>query len=127
MHEQQVYEYAVIRVLPQVEREEFFNVGIVMFCKRRKFIRMQYLFNTAKWALFQTELSADQIEQNLAAFEKISRGDTNAGTIAKEEPAERFRWLTAVRSSCIQTSRPHPGLSSNLDETFERLFQELVL
>ena len=127
MHEQQVYEYAVIRVLPQVEREEFFNVGIVMFCKRRKFIRMQYLFNTAKWALFQTELSADQIEQNLAAFEKISRGDSDAGSIAREESAERFRWLTAVRSSCIQTSRPHPGLSSNLDETFERLFQELVL
>jgi hypothetical protein len=126
MHEQQVYEYAVIRVLPQVEREEFFNVGIVMFCKHRKFIRMHYHFNTAKLALFQTELSADQIEQNLAAFQKISLGDKQAGTIAQEEPAERFRWLTAVRSSCIQTSRPHPGLSSNLDETFERLFQELV-
>ncbi len=126
MQEPLVYEYSVIRVLPQVEREEFFNVGLVLFCKRRKYIRMAFQFDEAKFSAFQSELTAEQILSNLQAFERISRGDSDAGPIAQEEPAERFRWLTAVRSSCIQTSRPHPGLSIHLDETFDKLFEELV-
>ncbi|HPH82479.1 MAG TPA: DUF3037 domain-containing protein [Flavobacteriales bacterium] len=126
MQEPLVYEYAVIRVLPQVEREEFFNVGLVLFCKCRKYIRMAFLFDETKFSTFQSELTSEQVISNLQAFELISKGDSNAGRIAQEEPAERFRWLTAVRSSCIQTSRPHPGLSTNLDETFDKLFQELV-
>lgn len=126
MQEPLVYEYAVIRLLPQVEREEFFNVGLVLFCKRKKYIRMAFHFEEAKFALFKSELTAEQVVQNLIAFERISRGDRDAGRIAQEEAAERFRWLTAVRSSCIQTARPHPGLCHDLDETFERLFEELV-
>lgn len=126
MQEPLVYEYAVIRLLPQVEREEFFNVGLVLFCKRSKYMRMVFQFDEAKFSTYQSELSAEQIISNLQAFERISRGDSDAGPIAQEEPAERFRWLTAVRSSCIQTSRPHPGLCINLDETFDKLFAELV-
>ena len=126
MQEPLVYEYAVIRLLPQVEREEFFNVGLVLFCKRKKYIRMAYLFNESKFKQFKSELEASEIIQHLTAFERISRGDKTAGRIAQEETAERFRWLTAVRSSCIQTARPHPGLCHDLDATFERLFEELV-
>jgi hypothetical protein len=127
MQEQHVYEYAVIRVLPRVEREEFLNVGLILFCKRKKYIRMQYQVNPSKLAMFSSDLELDELIGNLNAFEQISIGNHNAGPMAMEDVAERFRWLTAVRSSCIQTSRPHPGMSSDLDETFEKLFNELVL
>ena len=127
MQEQHVYEYAVIRVLPKVEREEFLNVGLILFCKRKKYIRMQFQVNPAKLALFASDLELVQVNENLQAFEQICIGNRKAGPMALEEVAERFRWLTAVRSSCIQTSRPHPGMSSDLDVTFEKLFNELVL
>lgn len=127
MQEQHVYEYAVIRVLPRVEREEFLNVGLILFCKRKKYIRMQFNVNPVKLAMFSSDLEYDQVIENLHAFELISSGNLSAGPMAKEDVAERFRWLTAVRSSCIQTSRPHPGMSFDLDATFEKLFNELVL
>lgn len=127
MQEQHVYEYAVIRVLPRVEREEFINVGLILFCKQKKYIRMQFHVNPDKLRVFSSELEWSQLMDHLRAFESVCIGNRSAGPMAMEEIAERFRWLTAVRSSCIQTSRPHPGLSGNLDATFNRLFEELVL
>lgn len=127
MHGQHLYEYAVIRVVPRVEREEFVNVGIVLFCKQSRFIRVLYEFNRAKLELFSGDLDLDQLEQNLASFSKICHGAKDGGPIAQEDLPERFRWLTATRSSAIQTSRPHPGLSKDLEATTQRLFEELVL
>jgi len=127
MQEQHVYEYSVIRVLPRVEREEFINVGVIVFCKRLKYIGMRFHIDLAKMALFSTEWDVEQIHLNLSAFEQICNGSSSESPIAKEEIAERFRWLTAVRSSCIQTSRPHPGLTSNPVATLEILFEDLVL
>jgi len=127
MQEKHLYEYAVIRVVPKVEREEFLNVGIILFCKKQQFIKMIYKLDDLKIQLFSTELEAGQLEQNLQSFEKISKGEKTENRISKEEPAERFRWLTAVRSACIQTSRPHPGITQDLEKTLQRLFEELVL
>ncbi len=127
MQEQHVYEYAVIRVLPRVEREEFINVGVIVFCKRLKFIGIRFHFDLEKVAVFSTEWDVDQIQKNLQAFEQICDGSSTESPIAKEEIAERFRWLTAVRSSCIQTSRPHPGLTANPTKTLDALFEDLVL
>jgi hypothetical protein len=123
----QLYEYAVIRVLPKVEREEFINVGIILFSKRAKYIRMIYKLDTDRLKLFCTELDVDLLEETLKTFEKISAGSKEGGVIAELDIPERFRWLTAVRSSCIQTSRPHPGFSDNLDLETEKLLKELVL
>lgn len=122
-----LYEYAVIRVLPVVEREEFLNVGIILFCKQQKFIRVLYHLNEAKLRCFSKESDAEQITQNLQSFEKIAAGQKHCGPIAEMDIPSRFRWLTAVRSSAIQTSRPHPGLCDDLEETVQRLFEELVL
>lgn len=122
-----LYEYAVIRVLPVVEREEFINVGIVLFCKNAKYIKVLYTINQAKLLAFSSDLDIEQLKLNLLSFEKVAMGVKNCGPIAELDVASRFRWLTAVRSSAIQTSRPHPGLCTNLDETAERLFKELVL
>ena len=127
MQDKHLYEYAVIRVVPRVEREEFVNAGIVVFSKKAKFIKMLYTVDKEKLAFFSKELDLEQLEQNLEAFKNISDGNKVGGPIALLDIPSRFRWLTAVRSSVIQTSRPHPGLCYDLDETIERLFSELVL
>lgn len=127
MQGKHLFEYAVIRVLPKVEREEFINVGIILFSKRAKYIRMMYKLNAERLNAFSTELDIDLLENTLQSFEKICNGKKDAGVIAQLDIPERFRWLTAVRSSCIQTSRPHPGFSDNLDLEVKRLFDELVL
>lgn len=124
---QHVYEYAVIRVVPKVEREEFLNVGVILFCKSLKLVKMRYQLDVQRLQTFAPDADIAQIEQNLRSFEKIAGGDADGGPIAKEDAASRFRWLTAVRSSVIQTSRPHPGLCGEPDKSFDKLFEELVL
>jgi hypothetical protein len=127
MPEKHLYEYAVIRVLPAVEREEFLNAGIILFSKRARFIRVHIQLDENKLKCFASETDPEQIRLNLQSFEKIAMGDKQGGPIAAFELADRFRWLTAVRSSVIQTSRPHPGLCDDLEKTARRLFEELVL
>lgn len=127
MQDKHLYEYAVIRVVPKVEREEFLNVGIIVFCKRQKFIKVLYTINDAKLRLIAPDLDIDQIRLNLESFEKIGNGAKNGGPISRLEVPERFRWLTAVRSSVIQTSRPHPGLCTDLDNRVQKLFEDMVL
>lgn len=127
MQDKHLYEYAVIRVVPRIEREEFLNVGVVMFCKKEKFLKVLYKLNQQKLNMLCPELDMEQLEKNLQSFEKICRGTKDGGPIAEMDVASRFRWLTAVRSSVIQTSRPHPGLCDDLDKTLNRLFNELVL
>lgn len=127
MQEEHLYEYAVIRVLPVVEREEFINAGIVLFSKKAKYIKVLCAINEAKLLCFNSDVDMEQIKLNLQSFEKIALGTKGCGPIAELDIAERFRWLTAVRSSAIQTSRPHPGITNNLEETAQRLFNELVL
>lgn len=122
-----VYEYAVIRIVPKVEREEFINVGLILFSKRKRYIRFQYQLCEKKIACFCTEFDIAQAEENLESFAKICAGALDAGPIALLEADEKFRWITAVKSSSIQSSRPHPGFSSNLEATFDKLFKELVV
>ncbi|MGL2966646.1 DUF3037 domain-containing protein [Flavobacterium sp. XGLA_31] len=127
MHEKHLYEYAVIRVVPKVEREEFINVGLMLFCKRQKYLRIEYHLVPEKIKSICSEFDIDQLQENLDSFVKIGKGSKDGGPIAAFETAERFRWLTAVKSSSIQSSRPHSGFSFDLDATFEKLYTELVL
>lgn len=127
MQELHLYEYAVIRVVPKVEREEFINVGLILFCKRQRYIRMEFMVNEKKFNVFNTEIDLDDLTTYLQSFQETANGTKLGGRIGQLETPERFRWLTAVRSSVLQTSRPHSGLSEHLDKTFETLFQELVI
>lgn len=127
MQDKHLYEYAVIRVVPRVEREEFVNAGIILYCKRPSFIKVLYKIDKAKLQALAPELDIEQVCLNLESFERIARGSKDGGPIARLEIPERFRWLTAVRSSVIQTSRPHPGFCSNLEERTQRLFEQFVL
>lgn len=127
MQEKYLYEYAVIRVVPKVEREEFINVGIVLFSKKQNYLKTICHLDISRLQCFVNDLDIEQIKSYLHAFEKINNGDEAGGAIARMDVPSRFRWLTAVRSSVLQTSRPHPGFSTDLDATLQRLFEELVV
>jgi len=127
MPEKLLYEYAVIRIVPRVEREEFLNVGLILFCKKARFVQVLYHIDAPKLSTFAPELDIAQLEENLRAFQMVALGQKTGGRMALEEIPERFRWLTALRSSALQTSRPHPGLTDDLEKTAQQLFLELVL
>lgn len=127
MQDKVVYEYAVIRVVPKVEREEFINIGLILFSKRKRYIKFDYHIPEEKIRSFCNEFDLNQLKENLESFAKICSGEKNGGPIAQLEADEKFRWITAVKSSSIQSSRPHPGLSADLDATFDKLYTELVL
>ncbi len=122
-----MFEYAVIRVVPRVEREEFINVGVVLYCKDQKFLQTRFVVDGQKLLAFSPELDIEEIRQYLDAFERISRGDHESSPIAQLDIASRFRWLTAMRSTVVQTSRVHPGFCENASQTIEKLYAQLVL
>ena len=127
MQDNHLYEYAVIRVVPRVEREEFLNIGIILFCKKAKFIKVLSHIEEAKIEALSNDFDIEQLNCNITALKKIAAGNKDGGPIGQMEIPERFRWLTAIRSSAIQTSRPHSGLCEDLEKTIQRLFEELVL
>jgi len=122
-----LFEYAVIRVVPRVEREEFINVGVILYCSAQGFLQTKYALSEARLRVFALEPDVDELEERLGAFEKICAGRREGGLIGQLPPASRFRWLTATRSTVVQTSPVHPGLCADPAETLARLFSELVL
>lgn len=126
MQEQNRYEYAVLRYVPRVEREEFVNVGLAMMCKRRRWIKVAVILPERKLCAMCPDTDCEALARQLQAFVDIAEGKRSAGPVAQYPVEERFRWISAVKSSVIQTSRPHPGLCDDLESTFSRLFAELV-
>ena len=126
MQGRHLYEYAVIRVVPRVEREEFINVGVVLCANKSNFIHCKIYLDDARLLALDSKIDIELVHANLQSFEKVCCGQKDGGNIATFDIASRFRWLTAVRSSVIQTSRPHPGITDDLDATLERLFREYV-
>lgn len=127
MQERHLYEYAVIRVVPRVEREEFFNVGVVLYCKSQGFLQVKYEVSEVKFQGFCTGMQLSDLKEYLHTFQKIALGGNEAGPIGQLPAAERFRWLTATRSTVIQTSKIHPGLTADPQAKLEQLFRELVM
>src|SRR5688572_25755062 len=126
MHEKQLFEYAVIRVVPRVEREEFVNVGVVLYCHGSKRLLMRYVLPEVKLKALFGAIETEDVAKYLVAFQNISTGGEEAGPIGLLDAVSRFRWLTAWRSTMIQTSRVHPGFCSNAEKELDRLFGELV-
>lgn len=128
MQEQQLYEYAVIRIVPRVEREEFVNAGIILFCKKSGYVDCSISLPAEKLSCLNPEIDLPFILQNLQAFERIARGDrSSTSPIAQLDPPSRFRWLTATRSTIIQCSKVHPGLTADLPAAMRKLMAEMVL
>lgn len=126
MSDRHLYEYAIIRVVPRVEREEFINVGVIVCSIKANYLECKIKMDARKLETMDPSAEKETIQAHLSAFSKICKGEKDGGPIACRHISERFRWLTAVRSSMIQTSRPHPGLSLNLEETFTKLFEAYV-
>ena len=126
MQELNKFEYAVIRFVPCIEREEFINVGLAMMCKRRRWIKVAISLPEKKLEALCPDVDAQMLTRQLQSFVDIASGKRSAGPIGGYPVEERFRWISAVKSSVIQTSRPHPGLCDDLEATFARLFSELV-
>jgi len=127
MQEKFLFEYAVIRVMPRVEREEFINVGIILFCSKQKFLKSIFVLDEARISAFSAEIDVSELKENLTAFERISVAAKGSGPIGQYDQASRFRWLTATRSTVVQCSKVHPGFCNDAEETLLRLHQELVL
>lgn len=126
MQGKHLFEYALIRIVPRVEREEFVNVGVVLCCKRKDWIACKILLPEQKLLALDPSVDLDTIRCYLGSFEKICKGEKLGNPIAQQDAASRFRWLTAMRSSMLQTSRPHTGLTEDLNATLESLFEEYV-
>lgn len=127
MQGKHLFEYAIIRIVPRVEREEFLNAGIILYCKDLKFLDTKYMLNKERIAALCAELDCNEVEEHLQSFEKIARGGKDGGSIAALDLPSRFRWLTATRSTIIQTSKVHPGFTENPQATLEKLYNQLVL
>jgi DUF3037 family protein len=126
MQDKHLFEYAIIRIVPRVEREEFLNVGVIIYCTDEKFLKIKFCLNKQRLLNFSNDLEIEELEKRLKAIEHICNGDIEGGTIACLPLASRFRWLTAAKSTIVQTSAVHPGLCSNAKEELEKLYAELV-
>ncbi|MES2558851.1 MAG: DUF3037 domain-containing protein [Bacteroidota bacterium] len=127
MQDKQVFEYAIIRVLPRVERGEFVNTGVVVYCKKQSFLKAKIQLNEQRIKSLYEEADVEEINNHLKAFEQICLGNLEAGPIAALDVPSRFRWLTAKRSTVIQASEIHPGLCTDPQAVLEKLFEQMVL
>lgn len=127
MQEHHLFEYAVIRVVPRVEREEFLNVGVILYCPKQGFLQSKINLDVERLSAFSGKLDISEIEDYLAALSRICIGGKTAGTIGKLPIASRFRWLTATRSTVVQTSKVHPGFCKDAGLTLDKLFNQMVL
>ena len=122
-----LFEYAVLRVVPRVEREEFLNVGVIVYCRSLGFLETRFALPEARLLAVAPELDLIEITARLQAFGRICQGRATGGTIGQLPLAERFRWLTATRSTVVQSSAVHPGRCADAGETLARLFAQLGL
>jgi len=127
MHENNLYEYAIIRVVPKVEREEFQNAGVILYCPSLKFLDCLIKLDEKKLALMCCNIDIEEVKRNLDALENICKGTAVESPIAKLDIASRFRWLTATRSTIVQSSKVHPGLCDDPNDKLNKLFNQMVL
>lgn len=127
MQEKNLFEYAVIRIVPRVEREEFINVGVILYCAKQKYLNVLFSLDIERLKALNCKLEPEIIQGNLDSITKICKGEQNSGPIGQLDLASRFRWLTATRSTVLQASKVHPGFCVDADETLHKLHQELVL
>ena len=127
MQEKHLFEYAVIRVVPSVEREEFLNVGVILFCAKQGFLQTLFTLNEERLCAFYGKVDVAELKEGLHAIERVCAGGERGGPIGQLPISSRFRWLTATRSTVVQTSPVHPGLCTDAGATLQRLYKQLVL
>ena len=120
------FQYAILRVVPHVERGEFLNAGVVLFSRRHGFLGARTGLDGAALAALAPDCMADEVRAHLATLERVAAGAPDGGPIAALEPSERFHWLTAPSSTVVQPSPVHTGLTSDPAAELDHLFEKLV-
>jgi len=120
------FEYAVIRVVPRVERGELVNAGVILFCLQQDYLAARVEVDEARLRALWPEIDLDLVRQHLEAIPKICAGTPDAGPIGKLSLRERFHWLVAPRSTMIQVSPVHAGLCEDPERTLDELFCQAV-
>ncbi|MGE5690399.1 MAG: DUF3037 domain-containing protein [Pseudomonadota bacterium] len=120
------FSYAVLRVVPRVERGERLNVGVVVFCRPLDFLAARTGLDAERLRAFAPGLDPQDVLPHLHAVERVAAGDPAGGPIARLDTTERFHWLTAPSSTIIQPSEVHTGLCEDPATQLDRLFDELV-
>jgi hypothetical protein len=120
------FQYAIVRVLPRVERGECLNVGVVLLCRPRRYLAARIALDEGRLAAFAPDLDPAAIRPHLAAIERIAAGDPEAGPIARLGQAERFHWLVSPSSTIIQASEVHSGLCDDPPTELDHLVATLV-
>lgn len=126
MRDKHLFEYAVIRLVPSVEREEFLNIGVILYCQDENFLRVSCDLDEKRLGAFSTRLPIREIAEHLQAFAKICAGGDDAGAIGQLPMGARFRWLTAPRSTIVQISSVHTGLCLDANDTLGQLLAKMV-
>lgn len=122
-----VFQYAIVRVVPRVERGECLNVGVVLLCRPRRFLGARIHLDERRLAAFAPDLDPERIRPHLQAIERVAAGDPTAGPIAALPKHERFHWLVAPASTIIQASEVHAGFCEDPAAELEHLVATLVL
>ncbi len=120
------FDYAVVRIVPRVEREEFVNAGVIVFCRERDYLRAHVELHPERVLALWPEADLPVIEEHLRAIPRISAGGEGSGPIGKLSRPERFHWLVAPRSTVIQLSPVHVGLCEDPERAFEALVERVV-
>jgi hypothetical protein len=122
----QAFQYAIIRVIPRVERGECMNAGVVLLCRSRRFLAARVGLDVARLEALAPGVEPATIEEHLVAIERVAAGDPEAGPIARLGQGERFHWLVAPSSTVIQPSEVHTGLTDDPTLELDHLFERLV-
>jgi DUF3037 family protein len=120
------FQYATVRVVPRIERGEFINAGVVLFCRQRSFLAARTQLDEAALAALSPECDAVEVRSQLATLEAVAAGDAAGGPVAAMPMSERFHWLTAPASTIVQSSPVHTGLTTDPAAELDRLFGSLV-
>ena len=120
------FDYAVIRAVPLVDRGEFLNVGVILFCRTRRFLKARIQLDVDRIATLAPSLDLPALEEHLKVIPRIAAGDPEAGPVSALPLAGRFHWLVAPRSTVVQVSPVHCGLCEDPDAALEDLMRRLV-
>ncbi|HTA78161.1 MAG TPA: DUF3037 domain-containing protein [Terracidiphilus sp.] len=126
MHAPASFDYAILRVVPRVEREEFINAGVIVFCPEKDYLAVRIRLDAERLKALWPELDAELVADHLEAIRRICEGDAAAGPIAQLSRRERFHWLVAPRSTIIQPSPVHTGVCDATDGMLDRLEKQLL-
>jgi hypothetical protein len=120
------FDYAVVRVVPRVEREEFVNAGIILFCLERHYLGARVHVDEGRLRALWPDVDIEIVRQHLEAIPAVCHGNSDAGPIARLSQRERFHWLVSPRSTMIQVSPVHSGLCEAPELAIDQLFHQLV-